>query len=57
MSTRKGLDRRPGPLPDIKSDSVSVTFVMEVNHPPDGGRLVIRCDVNGNVWAAIRQSD
>jgi hypothetical protein len=53
----KGLDRRPGPLPDIKSDSQSVTFVMEVGHLPDTGRLVIRCDADGNVWAAIRRSE
>jgi hypothetical protein len=53
MSMRKGLDRQPGPLPEIKADSGSVLFSMDVG-ARDGDRLVIRCDVNGNVWAAIR---
>lgn len=54
---RKGLDRRPGPLPDIKSDREGVTFVMEIEQLPDGCRLAIRCDPNGNVWAAIRRPE
>jgi len=53
MSMRKGIDRQPGPLPEIKSDTGSVVFSMDVG-ARDGDRLVIRCDVNGNVWAAIR---
>lgn len=53
MSMRKGLDRQPGPLPEIKSEAGSVLFSMDVG-ARDGDRLVIRCDVNGNVWAAIR---
>ena len=53
MSMRKGIDRQPGPLPEIKSDAGSVVFSMDVG-ARDGDRLVIRCDVNGNVWAAIR---
>jgi hypothetical protein len=57
MPMRKGLDRRPGPLPDIKSDREGVTFVMEIEQLPDGCRLAIRCDPNGNVWAAIRRPE
>jgi hypothetical protein len=57
MSMRKSLDRRPGPLPDIKTDTEGVTFVMEIDQLPEGARLTIRCDANGNVWAAIRRAD
>ncbi len=57
MSMRKGLDRRPGPMPDIKSDTEGVTFVMEVGQAYSDARLTIRCDANGNVWAAIRRSE
>jgi hypothetical protein len=57
MSMRKSLDRRPGPLPDIRTDTQGVTFVMEVDQVPEGAKLTIRCDANGNVWAAIRRAD
>jgi hypothetical protein len=56
MSMRKGLDRRPGALPAIKTDTEGVTFVMDIGQQPEGTQLTIRCDANGNVWAAIRQS-
>jgi hypothetical protein len=57
MAMRKGLDRRPGALPDIKSDREGVTFVMDIGQLPDGAQLTIRCDADGNVWAAIRRAD
>ena len=47
---REQIDQRPGPAPEIRAEDESVTFVFRIK---DSTRLVIRCDMNGNVWSAI----
>jgi hypothetical protein len=54
---RKSMDRRPGPQPDITSDREGITFVMQVGELFEDSRLTIRCDANGNIWAAIRRTN
>lgn len=53
MATKKTVDRRPGPVPEIRADGDNVTFRIEVQGMPERTRLVLRCDANGDVWAAI----
>jgi len=53
MAARKSLDLRPGPMPEITADGNSVTFHLPIPRGRDANRLVIRCDADGNVWAAI----
>ena len=52
MATRKTLDRRPGPLPDIQMDGDSVTFRFSFTDPNDAD-LVVRCDERGDVYLSI----
>ena len=52
MAARKALDGRPGPLPDIQMDADSVTYAFDVGDLTRG-RLQIRCDAHGDVWASI----
>ena len=53
MAARKSLDLRPGPLPEITAQGSSVTFHLTIPRAPDASRLIIRCDADGQVWAAI----
>ncbi len=53
MSTRKALDRQPGPVPEIHADGDNITFLLVVAGAPDDTRLQLRCGANGEVWAAI----
>jgi hypothetical protein len=53
MSIKKTVDRRPGPVPEIRADGDNVTFRIEVAGMPERTRLVLRCDASGEVWAAI----
>jgi hypothetical protein len=46
-------DERPGAVPDIRTDEQGITFVMAPTGTPRGDELVIRCDVNGEIWVAI----
>src|SRR5262245_14915516 len=48
MATRKALDRRPGPLPDIQTDEDSVSFTFDLADLD--ARLVVRCDGHGDVF-------
>lgn len=52
--TQQKLDRQPGTLPDIRADDGGITFVMVLPGAPNHDWLMIRCDDNGEVWAAIR---
>jgi hypothetical protein len=52
MAARKTLDQRPGPLPDIHMDGDSVTFTFDLAEPLHTS-LVVRCDPDGEVYAAI----
>ena len=52
MAARKALDRCPGPLPEIQMDGDSVTFSFDLADLT-GARLFVRCDGNGEVYAAI----
>jgi hypothetical protein len=54
MSARKTLDQRPGPLPDIHLDGDSVTFTFDFADPLHA-QLVVRCDPDGEVYAALPQ--
>ena len=53
MASRKTIDTRPGPVPEIRTDGDSLTFRLELTGVERGNTLVIRCDSNGNVWASI----
>jgi hypothetical protein len=56
MLNRKSLDLQPGPLPDITAEGSSVKFHLAIKRVPDGGRLIIRCDANGDVFASIEEA-
>jgi len=51
--TRKELDLRPGVLPEIDAVESSVIFTMEIAGPRPHDQLVIRCDVEGEIWLSI----
>ncbi len=51
--TRKELDLKPGVLPDIDAIDGSVIFTMDIAGPHPHGQLVIRCDLDGNIWLSI----
>jgi hypothetical protein len=55
MPARKALDRRPGTMPEIRTDGDSVTFRLEIAEVANGTRLIIRCDADGSVWMAIER--
>ena len=55
MATRRALDRRPGPLPDIHTDGDSVSFTFDLTDPLDA-RLIVRCDGHGDVYACIPEN-
>jgi len=57
MSARKALDGQPGATPVIRTDGKNVTFRFELVGLQDQLRLALRCDPNGNVWAAIVSQD
>lgn len=48
---RKTLDRRSGTVPEIRVDGDSVIFCLDV--PTEHGRLLIRCNHDGTVWASL----
>jgi hypothetical protein len=48
------LDRRPGCLPEIRTNVDGVTFTMGPPGIPKGAQLIIRCDAAGQIWIAIR---
>ena len=52
--TRKELDLKPGVLPEIDAVESSVIFTMEIAGPRPHDQLVIRCDVDGEIWLSIR---
>jgi hypothetical protein len=54
MAARRTLDQRPGPLPDIQMNGDSVTFTFELADPPHA-QLVVRCDPDGEVYAALSE--
>jgi hypothetical protein len=51
---RQILDRQPGVLPEIRTDTRNITFTMAPPGTAAGEQLVIRCDANGDVWLSIR---
>jgi hypothetical protein len=57
MSSRRLLDNRPGSLPEIRPDGTSVKFLIDVTTVRNSPRLVLRCDAQGDVWAAIETAD
>jgi hypothetical protein len=56
MALRKVTDQQPGPPPEIRIKGDSVTFALKMSGTPNGARLVIRCDSEGNVWVSIAES-
>jgi hypothetical protein len=48
------IDRRPGSLPDIRTNIGGITFVMVPLGPSKGKQLVIRCDADGEIWISIQ---
>jgi hypothetical protein len=53
MATQKLLDLRPGTLPEIRADGDRITYRLEIAGAQAGGRLIIRCDADGEIWASI----
>jgi hypothetical protein len=53
MRERHTFDQRPGSVPEIRTDSGGMTFIMAPAGSPKGERLVIRCDADGEVWISI----
>jgi hypothetical protein len=53
MPARKPLDRSPGAVPEIRPAGDGVIFLLDVAGTQPPGRLVLRCDAEGNVWASI----
>jgi hypothetical protein len=51
--TRKELDLRPGVLPEIDAVDGSVVFRMDIVGPRPHDQLIIRCDLEGEVWLSI----
>lgn len=54
--TRKELDLTPGVLPEIDAVDGSVIFTMEIAGPKPQKELIIRCDVNGEIWLSIAEA-
>jgi hypothetical protein len=54
MRGQHTLDRQPGTLPEITTDSHGITFVMTRLGSRRGEQLIIRCDTNGEIWMSIR---
>lgn len=50
MSNKK-LDTRPGSVPDIRADGDSVIYLIDI--PGEGAQLVIRCNPDGAIHAAL----
>jgi hypothetical protein len=53
MTLHNALDRKPGPIPDIQFDGDNVTFRLTVCGTPANTQLILRCDAEGEVFAAI----
>jgi hypothetical protein len=53
MATRKTLDRRPGPVPEIRAERDSVLFHFDVAGLRREARLIVRCAPDGNVYMSI----
>jgi hypothetical protein len=41
-----------GALPEIRLEGDSVVFYLDIATASGAGRLVLRCDADGNVWAS-----
>jgi hypothetical protein len=54
---RKDLDLKPGVLPEIDAVDGSVIFTMEIVGPRPHDVLVIRCDLDGNIWLSIPDAE
>jgi hypothetical protein len=54
--TRKELDTKPGVLPEIDAVDGSVVFRMDIVGPRPHEQLIIRCDLDGEVWLSIPDS-
>jgi hypothetical protein len=52
MSKPHSVDQQPGPMPAIRSEGDSIVFEF-AEMGIKGGRLTIRCDQHGNVFASI----
>jgi hypothetical protein len=57
MIRRKALDRQAGRVPDIRAEGDSVVFRLNIDSVRQGTRLVLRCDGEGNVWAALASAE
>jgi hypothetical protein len=57
MSIRSRLDTQRGVLPEIRAEGDSVVFQLGVVGVQKGARVVVRCDDQGNVSAAIFAAD
>ncbi|HYT75230.1 MAG TPA: hypothetical protein VEL79_10815 [Vicinamibacterales bacterium] len=44
-------------MPDIRVEGSSITYHLAISGIGKGTRLVVRCDPDGAVWAAIEHCD
>jgi hypothetical protein len=51
---QRAFDDQPGSFPEITTNSGGITFTMVPPGTPNGERLVIRCDTDGEVWISIQ---
>lgn len=51
--TRKELDLKPGVLPEIDAVDGSVIFRMAIAGRRPHEELIIRCDLDGDIWLSI----
>ncbi len=50
------MTAQSGALPEIRLEGESVVFYLDIATASGASRLLLRCDVDGNVWACIRGS-
>ena len=57
MPARRSLDGEAGAVPEIRLEGDSVTFHLDIAGTPQCVRLIIRCQRDGRVSAAIDVTD
>ena len=56
MAATKLIEHQPGVMPEIRAAGESVVYYLEMAGRPTAARLVLRCDENGDVWAALERT-
>lgn len=53
VSAHRMVDHHRGRIPEIRTASDSILYYIDVVDGSRRPRLIIRCDANGDVWAAL----